>query len=98
MESDQVEDQADVSSLVVNIKKSYQRYGKAVLKDITEALIVAAQEQVPSGRAIKTVVYYSGQEPRCRNISLPSMDWGSSSLNGAQHQTWSKTTEDKDPD
>ena len=49
---------------VADIEKSYQWLEKAGLKDSIEALIMAAQEQTVSTRAVE--VYYIKQDPRCR--------------------------------
>lgn len=46
--------------------KSYQWQERAELKDITEDLIIAAEEQVLSTRAAEAEVYYSRQNPRGR--------------------------------
>ncbi len=51
---------------VADIKKSYQWLEKAGLKDSTEALIMAAQEQALSTRSIEAGVYHTRQDPRCR--------------------------------
>ncbi|CAK6954711.1 zinc-binding domain-containing protein%2C partial [Scomber scombrus] len=51
---------------VADIKKSYQWLEKTGLKDSTEELIVAAQEQALSTRSIKAGVYHTRQDPRCR--------------------------------
>ena len=55
----QIEDVAD-------IEKSYQWLEKADLKDSTEALIMAAQEQALSTRSIEAGFYHTRQDPRCR--------------------------------
>ena len=44
---------------VADIKKSYQWLEKAGLKDSTEALIMAAQEQALSTRSIKAGIYHT---------------------------------------
>ena len=49
---------------VADINKSFQWLEKAGLKDSTEALIVAAQEQALSTRSIEAGVYRSRQDPR----------------------------------
>ncbi|TWW67382.1 hypothetical protein D4764_02G0004230 [Takifugu flavidus] len=51
---------------VADIEKTYQWLTKAGLKDSTEALIMAAQEQALSTRAIEARVYHTRQDPRCR--------------------------------
>jgi len=51
---------------VPDIEQSYQWQRKAVLKDSTEALIMAALEQALSSRAIEAGVYHTRQPPRCR--------------------------------
>uniref|UniRef100_A0A669EZW7 Reverse transcriptase domain-containing protein n=1 Tax=Oreochromis niloticus TaxID=8128 RepID=A0A669EZW7_ORENI len=51
---------------VADIQKSYQWLDKAGLKDSTEALIMAAQEQALSTRSIEAGVYHTRQDPRCR--------------------------------
>ena len=51
---------------VAAIKKSYQWLDRAGLKDSTEALIMAAQEQALSTRAIEAQIYHTRQDPRCR--------------------------------
>ncbi|KAF7652027.1 hypothetical protein LDENG_00102410 [Lucifuga dentata] len=51
---------------VADIMKSYQWLEKAGLKDSTEALIMAAQEQALSTRSIEAGVYHSRQDPWCR--------------------------------
>ena len=51
---------------VADIKKSYQWLEKAGLKDSTEALIMAAQEQALSTRSIEVGIYHTRQDPRCR--------------------------------
>lgn len=45
------------------IKKSNQWLDKAVLKDSTEAQIMAAQEQAASTRSIEAMVYHTSQDP-----------------------------------
>uniref|UniRef100_A0A087XGF1 Reverse transcriptase zinc-binding domain-containing protein n=2 Tax=Poecilia formosa TaxID=48698 RepID=A0A087XGF1_POEFO len=49
-----------------DIRKSYQWLEKAGLKDSTEALILAAQEQALNTRAIEAQIYHTRQDPRCR--------------------------------
>ncbi|TWW69211.1 hypothetical protein D4764_18G0000170 [Takifugu flavidus] len=51
---------------VADIEKTYQWVTKAGLKDSTEALLMAAQEQALSTRAIEARVYHTRQDPRCR--------------------------------
>ncbi|TWW62748.1 hypothetical protein D4764_04G0013950 [Takifugu flavidus] len=51
---------------VADIEKTYQWLTKAGLKDSTEALIMAAQEQALSTRAIEARVYHTRPDPRCR--------------------------------
>uniref|UniRef100_A0A8C4WGB1 Reverse transcriptase domain-containing protein n=1 Tax=Gopherus evgoodei TaxID=1825980 RepID=A0A8C4WGB1_9SAUR len=51
---------------VADIGKSYQRLERAGLKDSTEALIIAAQEQALSTRSIEAGFYHTGEDPRCR--------------------------------
>ncbi|KAK7895269.1 hypothetical protein WMY93_020594 [Mugilogobius chulae] len=51
---------------VADLKKSYQWLERAGLKDSTEALILAAQEQALSTRAIEAQIYHTRQDPRCR--------------------------------
>ena len=51
---------------VADIKKSYQWLEKAGLKDSTEALIMAAQEQALSTRSIEAGNYHTRQDSRCR--------------------------------
>uniref|UniRef100_A0A3B3HW39 Reverse transcriptase domain-containing protein n=1 Tax=Oryzias latipes TaxID=8090 RepID=A0A3B3HW39_ORYLA len=51
---------------VADIKKSYQWLERAGLQDSTEALILAAQEQALSTRAIEAQIYHTRQDPRCR--------------------------------
>ncbi|XP_068176488.1 uncharacterized protein [Antennarius striatus] len=51
---------------VAGIKKTYQWLNKAGLTDSTEALIMAAQEQALSTRAIEANIYHSRSDPRCR--------------------------------
>uniref|UniRef100_A0A3B5PPD0 Reverse transcriptase domain-containing protein n=1 Tax=Xiphophorus maculatus TaxID=8083 RepID=A0A3B5PPD0_XIPMA len=51
---------------VADISKSYQWLEKAGLKDSTEALILAAQEQALNTRAIEAQIYHTRQDPRCR--------------------------------
>ncbi|CAL9694852.1 unnamed protein product [Knipowitschia caucasica] len=51
---------------VADLKKSYQWLEKAGLQDSTEALIMAAQEQALSTRAIEAQIYHTRQDPRCR--------------------------------
>uniref|UniRef100_A0A7N8XHF5 Reverse transcriptase domain-containing protein n=1 Tax=Mastacembelus armatus TaxID=205130 RepID=A0A7N8XHF5_9TELE len=51
---------------VADIEKSYRWLEKAGLKDSTEALIVAAQEQALSTRSIEAGIYHTRQDPRCR--------------------------------
>ncbi|CAK6977960.1 zinc-binding domain-containing protein%2C partial [Scomber scombrus] len=51
---------------VADINKSSQWLEKAGLRDSTEALIMAAQEQALSTRSIEAGVYHSRQDPRCR--------------------------------
>ncbi|KAM9816571.1 carbohydrate sulfotransferase 6 isoform X4 [Syngnathus typhle] len=53
-------------SEVAYVKKSYQWLEKARLKDSTEALIMAAQEQALNTRAIEAKIYHTRQDPRCR--------------------------------
>ena len=50
---------------VADITKSYQWLEKAGLKDSTEELIMAAQEQALSKRSIRAGVYNTRQDPRC---------------------------------
>ncbi|KAK7877340.1 hypothetical protein WMY93_031944 [Mugilogobius chulae] len=52
---------------VADLKKSYQWLERAGLKDSTEALILAAQEQALSTRAIEAQIYHTRQDPRCRS-------------------------------
>ncbi|TWW77408.1 Cytoplasmic dynein 2 heavy chain 1 [Takifugu flavidus] len=56
---------------VADIEKTYQWLTKAGLKDSTEALIMAAQEQALSTRAIEARVYHTRQDPRCRLWRCP---------------------------
>ncbi|TWW69428.1 ATP-dependent Clp protease proteolytic subunit, mitochondrial [Takifugu flavidus] len=49
-----------------NIEKNYQWLKKSGLKDSTEALLMAAQEQALSTRATEARVYHTRQDPRCR--------------------------------
>ncbi|XP_055368940.1 uncharacterized protein LOC129604854 [Betta splendens] len=51
---------------VADLNKSYQWLERAGLKDSTEALILAAQEQALSTRAIEAQIYHTRQDPRCR--------------------------------
>ncbi|TKS64906.1 N-lysine methyltransferase KMT5A [Collichthys lucidus] len=51
---------------VADIKKSYQWLDNAGLTDSTEALIMAAQEQARSTRAIEARIYQSRPDPGCR--------------------------------
>ncbi|XP_051931065.1 uncharacterized protein LOC127607055 [Hippocampus zosterae] len=51
---------------VADLKKSYQWLERTGLKDSTEALILAAQEQALSTRAIEAQIYHTRQDPRCR--------------------------------
>ena len=51
---------------VADIVKTYQWLEKAALKDSTEALIMAAQEQALNTRSIEARIYHSRQDPRCR--------------------------------
>ena len=51
---------------VVDIKKTYQWLEKAGLKDSTEALIMAAQEQELSTRSVEAGIYHTRQDPRWR--------------------------------
>ena len=51
---------------MADIKKSYRWLEKAGLKDSTEALIVVAQEQALSTRAIEAGVYHIRQDPKSR--------------------------------
>uniref|UniRef100_A0A3B3HDB2 HAT C-terminal dimerisation domain-containing protein n=1 Tax=Oryzias latipes TaxID=8090 RepID=A0A3B3HDB2_ORYLA len=51
---------------VADINKSYQWLERAGLQDSTEALILAAQEQALSTRAIEAQIYHTRQDPRCR--------------------------------
>ncbi|KAK7877546.1 hypothetical protein WMY93_031734 [Mugilogobius chulae] len=51
---------------VADLKKSYQWLERAGLKDSTEALILAAQEQALSTRTIEAQIYHTRQDPRCR--------------------------------
>ncbi|KAF7649568.1 hypothetical protein LDENG_00139440 [Lucifuga dentata] len=51
---------------VADITKSYQWLEKTGLKDNTETLIMAAQEQALSTRFIEAGVYHSRQNPWCR--------------------------------
>ncbi|KAF7640632.1 hypothetical protein LDENG_00028300 [Lucifuga dentata] len=51
---------------VADITKSYQWLEKAGLKDSTEALIMAAQEQALRTRSIEAGVYHSRQDPQYR--------------------------------
>ncbi|TWW62315.1 hypothetical protein D4764_04G0009620 [Takifugu flavidus] len=51
---------------VADFEKTYQWLEKAGLKDSTEALLMAAQEQALSTRAIEARVYHTRQDPRCR--------------------------------
>ncbi|TWW77705.1 hypothetical protein D4764_12G0010950 [Takifugu flavidus] len=64
---------------VADIEKTYQWLTKAGLKDSTEALIMAAQEQALSTRAIEARVYHTRQDPRniCTEYGLevPGARW-----------------------
>ncbi|CAJ1059649.1 uncharacterized protein LOC127604228 [Xyrichtys novacula] len=51
---------------VADMSKSYQWLERAGLKDSTEALIMGAQEQALSARAIKAQLYHTRQDPRCK--------------------------------
>ena len=51
---------------VADIEKTYQWLEKAGLRDSTEALIMAAQEQALGTRAIEAKIYKSRSDPRCR--------------------------------
>ena len=53
-------------SEVADLGKSYQWLEKAGLKDSTEALIMAAQEQALSTRSVEAGIYKTRQDPRCR--------------------------------
>ncbi|KAK1787975.1 hypothetical protein P4O66_016455 [Electrophorus voltai] len=51
---------------VADMEKSIQWLEKAGLKDIPEALIMAAQEQVLNMRSVKDGIDHTRQDPRCR--------------------------------
>lgn len=51
---------------VADLSKTYQWLEKADLKDNTEALILAAQEQALKTRAIEAKIYKTRQDPKCR--------------------------------
>ncbi|XP_051911362.1 uncharacterized protein LOC127593748 [Hippocampus zosterae] len=51
---------------MADLKKSYQWLERASLRDSTEALILAAQEQALSTRAIDAQIYHTRQDPMCR--------------------------------
>jgi len=51
---------------VADIEKSYQWQDEADLKDSTEVLIMAAQEQALKQRVIEARVYHTRQGSRCR--------------------------------
>ena len=51
---------------VSDMEKTYQWMEKAGLKDSTEALLMAAQEQALNTRAIEAGVYHTRPDPRCR--------------------------------
>ncbi len=51
---------------VADIGKSYQWLERAGLKDSTEALIIAAQEQALNIRSLGAGVYHTRPDPRCR--------------------------------
>ena len=53
-------------SKVADLSKTYQWLEKADLKDNTEALILAAQEQALKTRAIEAKIYKTRQDPKCR--------------------------------
>ena len=59
MHHHQIEEMADIG-------KTYQWREKAGVKDSTEALIMAAQEQTLNTGSIEAGVYQTGQDPRCR--------------------------------
>jgi hypothetical protein len=46
--------------------KTYQWLEKTDIRDSTEALIMAAQEQALKTRAIEAKIYHTRQDPRCR--------------------------------
>ena len=48
-----------------DVEKSYQWLGKAGLRDSTEALIMAAQEQALSIRSIEVGIYHTSEDSRC---------------------------------
>ncbi|CAJ0940348.1 unnamed protein product [Ranitomeya imitator] len=54
---------------VANKEKSYQWLEKTGLRDSTEALIIAAQEQALSTRSIEAGIYHTRQDPRCKLCS-----------------------------
>jgi hypothetical protein len=51
---------------VADLQKTYQWLETSNLKDNTEALIVAAQEQALKTRAIEAKIYHTRQDPKCR--------------------------------
>ena len=51
---------------MADIAKTYKWLEKAALKDSTEALIMAAQEQALNTRSIEARIYHNRQDPRCR--------------------------------
>ena len=51
---------------VADIRKTYQWLEKAGLKDSTDALIIAAQEQALNTRSMEAGVYHARLDPRCR--------------------------------
>ena len=56
---------------VADLERSYQWLVKVNLKDSTEALITAAQEQALSTRAVEARIYHTRQDPRCRMCKGP---------------------------
>ena len=51
---------------VADLEKTYQWLVKSNLKDNTEALIMAAQEQALKTRAIEAKIHHTRQDPTCR--------------------------------
>jgi hypothetical protein len=51
---------------VADISKSYQWLEKSDIRDNTEALIMAAQEQALKTRAIEAKIYHTSQNSKCR--------------------------------
>ena len=78
---------------MADIRKTYQWLEKDGLKDSTETLIMAAEEQALNTRSMEAGVYHTRQDPRCRTQRRPQCSTSQQSVRCLQAKhTWNATT------